>query len=95
VLVLVHARRKQDLLGQPGRDRARGRDRPAALVKPKGHRQSVSAPITPKGGNIVFQPLSVSADCPPGLNPKFGTSVQFFIVQNGERTNVGAPIPIT
>lgn len=63
--------------------------------EPKGHRQAVSAPITPKGGNIVFGRLSVSADCPPGLNPVFGDSVQFFIVQNGERTNVGEPIPIT
>jgi hypothetical protein len=63
--------------------------------EPKGHRQAVSEPITPKGGNIVFGELSVSADCPPGLNPVFGSSVQFFIVQNGVRTNVGAPIPIT
>jgi hypothetical protein len=63
--------------------------------QPKGHRQAVSAPITPKGGNIVFPSLSVSADCPPGLNPVFGTSVQFFIVQNGQRTNVDGPIPIT
>jgi len=63
--------------------------------EPRGHRQAVSAPITPKGGNIVFPSLSVSADCPPGLNPVFGTTVQFFIVQNGVRTNVGEPIPIT
>jgi len=63
--------------------------------EPKGHAQAVSAPITPKGGNIVFGPLSVSADCPPGLNPVFGSSVQFFIIQNGVRTNVGEPIPIT
>jgi hypothetical protein len=63
--------------------------------QPKGHQQSLSAPITPKGGNITFGPLSVAPDCPPGLNPVFGPSVQFFIVQNGQRTNVGEPIPIT
>lgn len=63
--------------------------------EPRGHVQEVSAPITPKGGNITFGPLSVSADCPPGLNPVFGDTVQFFIIQDGERTNVGDPIPIT
>lgn len=63
--------------------------------EPKGHEQAVSAPITPKGGNITFGQLSVSADCPPGLNPVFGDSVQFFIVQGGERTDVGEPIQIT
>jgi hypothetical protein len=63
--------------------------------EPKGHKQAVTGPITPKGGNITFGSLSVSADCPPGLNPVFGTTVQYFIVQNGVRTNVGEPIPIT
>jgi hypothetical protein len=63
--------------------------------QPSGHKQAVSGPIAPSGGNIVFGSLSVSANCPPGLNPVFGGSVQFFILQNGVRTNVGAPIPIT
>jgi hypothetical protein len=63
--------------------------------EPKGHEQEVSAPINPKGGNITFGQLSVSADCPPGLNPVFGSTVQFFIVQDGVRTNVGDPIQIT
>ena len=63
--------------------------------QPKGHKQAVSAPITPSGGNIVFPPLSVSVHCPPGLNPVFGSTVQFFIIQNGVKTNVGAPIKIT
>ena len=63
--------------------------------QPKGHRQALGAPIQPKGGNITFGSLSVSADCPAGLNPVFGTSVQFFIVQGGQRTNVGEPITIT
>jgi hypothetical protein len=63
--------------------------------EPKGHRQAVSAPIAPNGGNITFGELPVSADCPNGLNPVFGSSVQFFIVQGGQRTDVDGPIPIT
>src|SRR5919201_1440495 len=42
--------------------------------QPKGHVQTLSAPIQPKGGNITFGPLSVAPDCPPGLNPVFGAS---------------------
>jgi hypothetical protein len=62
--------------------------------EPPGHLQSLSAPITPKGGNIVLPRLSVSLKCPNGLNTVIGTTVQYFIVQDGVRTDIQPPIPI-
>jgi hypothetical protein len=61
---------------------------------PPGHNQAVSQPIQPKGGNIVFGPLSVTVSCPPGLTPVVGSSVTYFIVQDGQTTVIGR-VPIT
>ena len=61
---------------------------------PKGHNQAVSEPIQPNGGNITFGPLSVTVSCPPGLDPVVGSSVTYFIVQDGQTTIVGR-VPIT
>jgi hypothetical protein len=61
---------------------------------PGGHNQAVSQPIQPKGGNIVFGSLSVTVSCPPGLTPVVGSSVTYFIVQDGQTTVIGT-VPIT
>jgi hypothetical protein len=61
---------------------------------PPGHLQDLSAPITPKGGNIRLPTLSVSLKCPNGLNTVIGTEVTYFIVQGGVRTDIEPSIPI-
>jgi hypothetical protein len=61
--------------------------------EPRGHVQDVSEPIDPRGGSIRFRE-SVTLDCPPGLTPVFGDEALIFIIQDGERTNVGT-VPIT
>jgi hypothetical protein len=60
--------------------------------EPGGHVQSVSEPIDPRGGRINFRE-DASVDCPPGLTPVFGDAATIFIIQGGERTDVGT-VPI-
>lgn len=54
---------------------------------PPGHAQFTSEPIQPRGGRINFPDFTLSADCPPGLNPFIGTVVTYEI-RTGDGTLV-------
>jgi hypothetical protein len=51
--------------------------------EPGGHAQDQSEPLQPRGGRINFPSFELSADCPPGLNPTFGTVVTYTIRTDG------------
>jgi len=54
-------------------------------IEPAGHAQFTSEPIEPRGGRIDFPTFTLTADCPPGLNPVIGTTVTYTILtDNGE-----------
>jgi hypothetical protein len=50
--------------------------------------------VDPKAGNITFGSLSLALSCPAGQAPTWGPTVQFFIVRDGQRTNVGDPVSV-
>jgi len=51
--------------------------------EPAGHTQFTSAPIQPKGGRIDFPTITLSPDCPGGLNPVIGNIVTYTILTEG------------
>jgi hypothetical protein len=63
--------------------------------QPPGHAQAQSQPIQPRGGRINFPTLTLSADCPPGLNPVIGDTVTFTILTETGQLVFTFTVPVT
>ena len=76
-------------------DIAAGCETRSGSNQPSGHAQAQSAPIQPRGGRINFPTLTLSADCPPGLNPVFGSTVTYTILDAEGNVVLTFTVPVT